>query len=38
LVAVAPVNLERLDVVKVSNNLAYKNSGWSATALYLVAK
>jgi predicted SAM-dependent methyltransferase len=31
LVAVAPVNLERPDVVKVLKDPAYKNSGWSAT-------
>lgn len=31
LIAVAPVNLERLDVVKVLENQAYKNSGWSAS-------
>lgn len=31
LVAVAPVNVERLDVEKALKNPAYKNSGWSAT-------
>lgn len=31
LVAVAPVNVERPDVVKLLKNPAYKNSGWSAT-------
>lgn len=31
LVAVAPVNLERPDVVKSFKNPAYKNSGWVAT-------
>lgn len=31
LVALAPVNLERPDVVKVLKNPAYKNSGWSTT-------
>lgn len=31
LVAVAPVNLERPDVVKALNNPAYKNSGWRTT-------
>jgi hypothetical protein len=31
LVAVAPVNVERPDVVKASQNPAYKNSGWNAT-------
>lgn len=30
-VAVAPVNVERPDVVKVLKNPAYKNSGWSVT-------
>lgn len=29
LLALAPVNLERPDVVKALNNPAYKNSGWS---------
>lgn len=31
LVAVAPVNSERPDVVKVLKNPAYRNSGWSVT-------
>jgi len=31
LLAMAPVNLERPDVVKVLKNPAYKNSGWSTT-------
>jgi hypothetical protein len=30
-VAVAPVNWERPDVVKLLNNPAYKNSGWGVT-------
>lgn len=31
LVAVAPVNLDRPDVVKILKNPAYRKSGWSAT-------
>ena len=31
LVAVTPVNLERVDVAKTLKNPAYKNSGWSTT-------
>jgi hypothetical protein len=30
-IAIAPVNAERADVAKVTNNPAYTNSGWTAT-------